>query len=80
MTTLTAARGRRGDPDANIVMDADAAGREATSRLVEAFGAREVPVTLPHGIKDPADLARRSDGDKLFASAINEASARTARV
>ena len=60
-----------------IVMDADAAGQEAAIRLVEAFGRRAVPVALPPGVKDPADLAARGDGGMLFAEAIREALART---
>jgi DNA primase len=59
-----------------IVTDMDAAGRDANARLVEAFGARAVPGSLPDGVKDPADLARTPDGDRLFAEAICGASSR----
>ena len=40
------------------VLDADAAGQEATARLIEEFGSRVIPVQPPPGVKDPADLAR----------------------
>jgi DNA primase len=59
-------------------LDADPAGQAATARLVEAFGERVVPVSLPAGAKDPADLAVRPDGDALFAAAIQQAVARIA--
>jgi DNA primase len=59
-----------------IVMDMDAAGRDANARLVEAFGARAVPVSLPDGVKDPADLALTADGAMLFGEAIRAASGR----
>jgi DNA primase len=59
-----------------VVMDADAAGRDASAKLVEAFGARAVFVTLPLGVKDPADMAVLPNGGTLFARAINQASAR----
>ena len=59
-----------------IVMDTDAAGHKACERLVEALGPRAVPVLLPDGAKDPADLALTADGARLFAEAIREASAR----
>ena len=55
------------------VLDADAAGQEATARLVDLLGARVIPVALPPGIKDPADLAQRPDGSELFRGAIRSA-------
>jgi DNA primase len=55
------------------VLDADTAGREATARLVDVLGSRVIPVDLPPGIKDPADLAQRVDGSELFRSAIRSA-------
>jgi hypothetical protein len=55
------------------VLDADKSGREATASLVEAFGSRVLPVTLPSDVKDPADLAPRADGGVLFARAIYKA-------
>jgi hypothetical protein len=42
--------------------------------MVEALGPRAVPVLLPDGAKDPADLALTADGARLFAEAIREAS------
>jgi len=55
------------------VLDADAAGRAATARLVEALGSRVIPVALPPGIKDPAELAPLPDGHALFRAAIRQA-------
>ena len=55
------------------VLDADAAGQEATTRLIEAFGSRVIPVQLPPGMKDPADLASLIDGGALLQEAIRQA-------
>ena len=55
------------------VLDADAAGQEATTRLIEAFGSRVIPVQLSHGMKDPADLASLFDGSALLHEAIRQA-------
>ena len=55
------------------VLDADAAGLEATARLVDLLGARVIPVALPPGIKDPDDLAQRPNGSELFRGAIRNA-------
>jgi DNA primase len=55
------------------VLDADAAGLDATNRLVQTLGPRVIPVTLPSGIKDPADLAPHPDGEALFRAAIRVA-------
>ena len=54
-------------------MDADKAGREATLRSRDALGRNVVPIALPNGVKDPADLATRTDGAALFADAIRDA-------
>ena len=59
-----------------IVMDTDAAGRDATARLLDVFGPRAVPVSLPDDVKDPAEMAMRSNGAIQFAEAIKEACAR----
>jgi DNA primase len=56
-----------------VVMDADNAGREATLRLRDALGGNVVPIALPDGVKDPADLASRADGAALFGEAIRTA-------
>lgn len=58
------------------VFDADAAGQAVSARLIQAFGERVIPVTLPAGIKDPAELAPRPDGDALFGAAVRQALAR----
>jgi hypothetical protein len=55
------------------VLDADAAGQEATTRLTEAFGSRAIRVRLPPGVKDPADLASLVDGSALLQQAIRQA-------
>jgi DNA primase len=53
-----------------LVLDDDDTGRKATARLQAAFGPRAIPVRLPPGIKDPAVLAPRPDGETLFSAAI----------
>jgi DNA primase len=55
-----------------LVLDQDMAGREATVKLVEALGPNTVPVELPEGVKDVAELAPRQDGQDLFAAALLE--------
>src|SRR5579864_3268357 len=60
-----------------VLMDADQAGQGATTRLVEAFGSRALPVELPPGTKDVAELAPRPEGDVVLASAIHAAWTRT---
>ena len=55
-----------------LVMDADAAGREAAARLGAALGSRALPVILP-GVKDAADLGRRPDGELAFRRAVARA-------
>jgi DNA primase len=55
------------------VLDADAAGQEATARLVEVFGSRLIQVQLPSSVKDPADLAPLAKGSALFCAAIRQA-------
>jgi DNA primase len=56
-----------------LVLDQDDAGLEATLRLVDALGPSAVPVALPDGVKDVAELAPRADGQPVFASALLEA-------
>jgi len=56
-----------------LVLDQDDAGMEATLRLADMLGACAIPVALPDGTKDVADLAPRSDGQALFAAALLEA-------
>jgi len=45
----------------------------ADCRLIEAFGSRVVPVQLPPGVKDPADLASLPHGSELFCHAVRQA-------
>jgi len=40
---------------------------------VDALGSRAVPVALPEGTKDVAELAPRADGQALFAATLLEA-------
>jgi DNA primase len=56
-----------------LVLDQDEAGIEATLKLVDAIGPGAVPVALPEGTKDVAELAPRADGQALFAGALLEA-------
>ena len=55
-----------------LVLDQDDAGLEATLRLVDALGPQAVPVALPDGVKDVAELAPRADGQAVFATALLE--------
>jgi DNA primase len=55
-----------------LVLDNDAAGLEATLMLLQQLGPSAIPVTLPEGIKDPAQLAARPDGRRRFAAALLE--------
>ena len=55
-----------------LVLDQDDAGVEATLRLSRELGPTAVPVTLPEGTKDVAELAIRSEGRALFATALLE--------
>jgi DNA primase len=55
------------------LLDADAAGREATARLCAAFRPRVTQVQLPVGVKDPADLAQLAEGSALLRNAIRDA-------
>jgi DNA primase len=63
----------RGRQRVYLVLDQDDAGLEATIRLVDALGPTAIPVALPNGIKDVAELAPRDDGQALFARALLEA-------
>jgi DNA primase len=56
-----------------VVLDDDVAGQKATARLIRTFGDRVIPVGLPLGVKDPADLAAREDGAELFHAAVRQA-------
>jgi DNA primase len=56
-----------------LVLDQDNAGLEATLRLTDELGSAAVPVALPDGIKDVAELAPRADGQAVFASALQAA-------
>ena len=53
-----------------LALDADDAGRAGTDALALALGPRAVPVRLPPGVKDVAQLAPRPGGRALFARAL----------
>lgn len=53
-----------------LALDADDAGRAATEQIVQRLGNRAVPINLPSGVKDVAELAPRSDGRDLFARCL----------
>lgn len=53
-----------------LVLDNDDAGLEATLKLTQELGSAAVPVALPDGIKDVAELAARPDGQSVFAAAL----------
>ncbi len=55
-----------------LVFDQDDAGLKATLRLADALGGQAIPVALPDGIKDVAELAPRKDGQAVFATALLE--------
>jgi DNA primase len=55
-----------------LVLDNDDAGLEATLSLIQEIGTAAVPVALPDGVKDPAELAPRNDGQSVFAAALVE--------
>jgi DNA primase len=63
----------RGFKRAYLVFDQDDAGLEATMRLLDALGSAAIPVALPDGVKDVAELAPRTDGQAVFASTLLEA-------
>ena len=56
-----------------LVLDQDDAGLEATLRLADTLGSAAIPVALPDGIKDVAELAPRADGLAVFSAALLEA-------
>ena len=56
-----------------LVLDNDDAGRKGTESLLEALGSAAVPVALPDGVKDVAELGTVNDGQVLFAQALLEA-------
>ena len=56
-----------------LVLDNHDAGLEATLTLLQELGSTAIPVALPEGIKDPSQLATRSNGRELFAAALLQA-------
>lgn len=56
-----------------LLLDSDAAGQRGTAELVAALGARTVPIRLPAGVKDVADLAMVADGRQRLAAVLRPA-------
>jgi DNA primase len=56
-----------------LVLDNDDAGLEATLTLQQQLGDTAIPVALPDGVKDPAQLTTLPDGRERFAAALLEA-------
>ncbi|MBA4179651.1 MAG: hypothetical protein C0506_03590 [Anaerolinea sp.] len=59
-----------------LALDGDAAGREATSELLDRLGERAIPVTLPSGAADLNDLHRQPDGGAAFLRCVRQAADR----
>jgi DNA primase len=57
-------------PRSYLVLDNDDAGLEAVLKLTQDLGSTAVPVVLPDGIKDVAELATCPDGRSVFAAAL----------
>lgn len=53
-----------------LALDADEAGQTAMAAFQEAMGVRAVPVRLPPGVKDVADLAPLPGAQETFAGAL----------
>ncbi|MGD9510666.1 MAG: toprim domain-containing protein, partial [Geminicoccaceae bacterium] len=53
-----------------LALDADDVGRAATDAIARALGPMALPVSLPPGVKDVAELALRPGGRALFARAL----------
>jgi DNA primase len=63
-------------PRQYLCLDADSAGRAATSRLQQELGPSGIPVRLPEGVKDLAELAPLPGGEQRFAAALLAAARR----
>lgn len=57
-----------------LALDADPAGHEATDEIVRTLGTRAVPLAMPSGAKDVADLAPALDGRVRFVRAFSDES------
>ena len=68
----------RGCPRVFLAFDNDAAGLEATGRLLSLLGRRAAAVTLPQGVGDVAELACLPHGRSVFLRLLAQA-ARSAR-
>ena len=68
----------RGCPKVFLAFDNDAAGLEATERLLTLLGRRAAAVTLPQGVGDVGELAALPQGRAAFLRLLSQA-ARSAR-
>ena len=59
-----------------LALDADEAGRRATTRLVSALGARAIAVELPPDVHDLNDLGRSALGREAFQRCLEHATHR----
>ncbi|MCY4640071.1 MAG: CHC2 zinc finger domain-containing protein [Chloroflexi bacterium] len=59
-----------------LALDADDAGRRASTRLRSELGARAVVVPLPRGAPDLSELGSRPDGRRAFLDSLQQAHAR----
>jgi DNA primase len=53
-----------------LALDSDEGGDKGSRVLLTVLGARAVRVRLPQGCNDPAELAPRPDGARVFAAAL----------
>ncbi len=56
-----------------LAFDADDAGRTAATQLATLLGQRATSITLPPGVSDVAELARRPDGRAVFRRLLHAA-------
>jgi DNA primase len=61
-----------------LALDQDGAGKDAARRILREYAERAFPMQFPG--KDPADLALRPDGERLFRAAMLEAETRARAV
>ncbi|MBI4313133.1 MAG: toprim domain-containing protein [Chloroflexi bacterium] len=60
-----------------LAFDNDDAGHDATETLVKLLGQKAIPVDLPDGVKDVADMAVHPHGRAIFLRLLTEATRRS---
>jgi DNA primase len=60
-----------------LALDHDDGGRKGTDRLFAQLGSRVARLTLPHGVKDVAELAPLAEGGRLFRELLASAARST---